>query len=204
MYKILTKMHTERDGVYRVYMIEDDKGCLVEYSTDNKDEVVSTALEILKRVGCADLKIVEDCPYYLEIKNVIDNNITTDDIEHAEELIEQVGYRDLYLINDADYDVQLIWGEKPETETPIYVVSLEAPEGMIVTPDFAEVEEHGSVEVTVTSAEKMGPYHLIINGEECSSGIPSWITFELIDDYSGKAILSDITQDYNIIIVADK
>ena len=44
---------------------------------------------------------------------------------------------------------------------------------------------------------------MVINGEECLGGIPDWIDFELLDEYSGKAILKDITQDYTIIIVPD-
>lgn len=203
MYKIITKMHTLRDGIGRYHMVPDENGNLIEFATDDKEKAKSEALRILKKVGYNDLRIVDEQDFYIEIENVIDNNITVDDITEAEKILGNVGYEDLYLTNDADYNISLIWGKKHEETIPTYTVRVEATTPIVVTPSETEVEEHGNVEVMISSAEKMRAYHLVINGEECIAGIPDWIEFELLDEYSGKAILKDITQDYTIVIVPD-
>lgn len=203
MYKIITKMHTLRDGIGRYHMVPDENGNLIEFATDDKEKAKSEALRILKKVGYNDLRIVDEQDFYIEIENVIDNNITVDDITEAEKILGNIGYEDLYLTNDADYNINLIWGKKHEETTPTYIVRVEATTPIVVTPSETEVEEHGNVEVMISSAEKMRAYHLVINGEECITGIPDWIEFELLDEYSGKAILKDITQDYTIVIVPD-
>lgn len=203
MYKIITKMHTLRDGIGRYHMVPDENGNLIEFATDDKEKAKSEALRILKKVGYNDLRIVDEQDFYIEIENVIDNNITVDDITEAEKILGNIGYEDLYLTNDADYNINLIWGKKHEETTPTYAVRVEATTPIVVTPSETEVEEHGNVEVMISSAEKMRAYHLVINGEECIAGIPDWIEFELLDEYSGKAILKDITQDYTIVIVPD-
>lgn len=203
MYKIITKMHTLRDGIGRYHMVSDENGNLIEFATDDKEQAKIEALKILKKVGYNDLRIVDEQDFYIEIENVIDNNITADDITEAEKILGNIGYEDLYLTNDADYNISLIWGKKHEGTTPIYTIKVEATAPIVVTPSEIEVEEHGDVELIISSTEKMGQYHLIINGEECTTGIPAWITFELLDNYSGKVILKDITQDYVIIVVPD-
>ena len=203
MYKIITKMHTLRNGIGRYHMVPDENGNLIEFATDDKEQAKSEALKILKKVGYNDLRIVDEQDFYIEIENVIDNNITDDDISEAEKILGNIGYEDLYLTNDADYNINLIWGKKHEETTPTYTVRVEATTPIVVTPSETEVEEHGNVEVMISSAEKMRAYHLVINGEECIAGIPDWIEFELLDEYSDKAILKDITQDYTIVVVPD-
>lgn len=203
MYKIITKMHTLRDGIGRYHMVSDENGNLIEFATDDKEQAKIEALKILKKVGYNDLRIVDEQDFYIEIENVIDNNITADDITEAEKILGNIGYEDLYLTNDADYNISLIWGKKHEGTTPIYTIKVEATAPIVVTSSEIEVEEHGDVELIISSTEKMGAYHLVINGEECITGIPDWIDFELLDNYSGKVILKDITQDYVIIVVPD-
>lgn len=203
MYKIITKMHTLRDGIGRYHMVSDENGNLIEFATDDKEQAKIEALKILKKVGYNDLRIVDEQDFYIEIENVIDNNITADDISEAEKILGNIGYEDLYLTNDADYNISLIWGKKHEGTTPIYTIKVEATAPIVITPSEIEVEEHGDVELIISSTEKMGAYHLVINGEECITGIPDWIDFELLDNYSGKVILKDITQDYVIIVVPD-
>ena len=172
MYKIITKMHTLRDGIGRYHMVPDENGNLIEFATDDKEKAKSEALRILKKVGYNDLRIVDEQDFYIEIENVIDNNITVDDITEAEKILGNIGYEDLYLTNDADYNINLIWGKKHEETTPTYTVRVEATTPIVVTPSETEVEEHGNVEVMISSAEKMRAYHLVINGEECIAGIP--------------------------------
>lgn len=67
MYKILTKLHTVADNVWRFEMITNDKDEVVEYASMSKDEAAAKALELLGRVGYEDLRIMDDQSYYLDL-----------------------------------------------------------------------------------------------------------------------------------------
>lgn len=198
MYKILTHLHTQSPGVYRFLMIDD-----VEFATDSLDEAAAMAKQVLTKVGYEDMKIVDDKDFYIEVTSYSIDDITKKEIELLESVLAKVGTDDISLSAPGDYEIGLLWGKKSEPVVPTYVIDIQSPEDIMATPNHIEVEEHGDIELVISSVDKMGPYHLIINGEECTTGIPTWITFELLDDYTGKAILKDITQDYTITIVPD-
>lgn len=127
MFRIMTKLHTQRDGIYRFLMTENEDGRLIEYATESREEVETMALTLLKKIGYADLKIVQDEPYYIEINNVLDEEVTSGDIDEAIELLKERGYEDVDLGDDVTYDVSLIWGNKPLPEQPEYTVRVEGP-----------------------------------------------------------------------------
>lgn len=198
MYKILTHLHTQSPGIYRFLMIDD-----VEFATDSLDEAAAMAKQVLTKVGYEDMKIVDDKDFYIEITSYSIDDITEEEIELLESALAKIGTDDISLSAPGDYEIGLVWGTKPEVIAPTYIVNIQAPEGITITPNHIEVIEHGSVEVAISSISRIGPYHLVINGEECAAGIPTWIAFEQLDDYTGKAILTDITQDYEIVVVPD-
>lgn len=198
MYKILTHLHTQSPGIYRFLMIDD-----VEFATDSLDEAAAMAKQVLTKVGYEDIKIVDDKDFYIEVTSYSIDDITEKEIELLESVLAKVGTDDISLSAPGDYEIGLLWGKKPEPIIPTYVVDIQSPENIIVTPSHAEVEEHGNIELMINFVDGIGPYHLVINGEECITGIPDWISFELLDDHSGKTILKDITQDYTITIVPD-
>lgn len=198
MYKILTHLHTQSPGIYRFLMIDD-----VEFATDSLDEAAAMAKQVLTKVGYEDIKIVDDKDFYIEVTSYSIDDITEKEIELLESVLAKVGTDDISLSVSGDYEIGLVWGTKPEVVTPTYIVDIQSPEDIIITPNHIEVEEHGNIELAISSVNKIGPYHLVINGEECATGIPAWVTFELLDDYTGKAILTDITQDYEIVVVPD-
>lgn len=65
MFKIITKLHTEDEDVYTSHRVRNQFGEKVEYMTKNKDEAAKVALSLLEQYGYADLKIIDDLPYYL-------------------------------------------------------------------------------------------------------------------------------------------
>lgn len=204
MYKILTRMHTKRDGIYRFYMVEDSDGRFIEYSTDSLDEVKDTALMLLKQVGYLDLKIVEDKPYYVEINNIIDNTIQPEDVNKALEIMGQVGYEDLYLTNDATYGVQLIWGQKPTPEQKEYIVKVTGPVELNYQPITHIVSEGvAQLEIPLSFEKGVKVFHLIINGESFDKGVPNWIHYKHTSDTVGSLILDNINQNYDIYIEVD-
>ncbi len=198
MYKILTHLHTQSPGIYRFHVVDG-----VEFATENLDEAAAMAKEVLTKIGYDDIKIVDDKDFYIEVSSYSLEDISEKEINLMESVLAKIGTDDISLSAIGDYNIDLIWGKRPEEVIPTYIVKVEATAPMTITPSETEVEEYGSVELMISSTEKIGPYHLIINGEECLNGIPDWISFELLSDYSGKAILKDITQDYIITVVPD-
>ena len=67
MYKIMTKLHTAAENIYAFYMVTNDNGEVIEYSVATPEEAAEQALEILKQVGYADLRIVDDKSYYMDL-----------------------------------------------------------------------------------------------------------------------------------------
>lgn len=67
MYKILTKLHTVADNIWAFHMVANDNGEIVEYASMSKEEAAEKALSLLERIGCEDLRIVDDQSYYLNL-----------------------------------------------------------------------------------------------------------------------------------------
>ena len=91
MYKIMTKLHTKAESVYRYYMIRNDQGELVDFETEDREEAAEVALELLRRVGYLDLRVVDEQPYYIEVEKTEDPGVLDKDIENAEKLLGIVG-----------------------------------------------------------------------------------------------------------------
>jgi hypothetical protein len=207
MYKIITKMHTLRDGVGRYHMILNDEGNLVEFATDDKEEAKLEALKILKKVGYNDLRIVDEQDFYIEVNNVIDNNITADDIVEAEKILGKVGYEDLYLTNDADYDIELKWGIKPEGEQTTFTVTIVDNGEITAVPwEITDIPEHGEVQFRIQpkDPDNILGFHLFINGVICDAGIPDWLGIETFDDSTVTLTVKDITQDIALSVQFDR
>lgn len=207
MYKIITKMHTLRDGIGRYHMILNDDGNLVEFATDDKEEARLEALKILKKVGYNDLRIVDEQDFYIEVNNVIDNNITEEDVNEAEKILGNVGYEDLYLSNDADYNIDLHWGVKPEPGQDVFTVSiLDNGEITAVPWEIANIPAHGEAvfRIQPRDPENILGFHLFINGVACDTGIPEWLTIETFDDSTVTLTVKDVTQDITLSVQFDR
>ena len=196
MYKILTKLHTHRDGIHVFHMIQDENKQWIEYATDSQEEAKEMALSLLKKVGYKDLRIVDDKDYYVEIDNVANELITSKEIEQAEDLLQCVGYGDLYLSNDAQYDVQLYWGKKPEEEKPVYTITVQAPEGFIVVPYTSTVTQGDSATFTIGFTTQIQNFHFKINGQDFPEGIPSYIKYD-----KGVVTIENVQSDLAIELI---
>ena len=207
MYKILTKLHTKYNGAYCFHLVKNEDGAIVEYATDNIDEAKEMALTVLKQVGYNDVRIVEDKPYYIEIDNIINNDITQEDIDKALDLMGHIGYEDLYLTNDADYDINLHWGVKPEPEQDTFTVSiLDNGEITAVPWEISNIPVHGEAAFRIqpNNSENILGFHLFINGVACGTGIPEWLIVETFDDSTVSLTVKDITQDIVLSVQFDR
>lgn len=204
MYKILTKLHTRRDGIYRYYMVADKNGKSVEYTTPDKEEAKAMALTLLTRVGYEDLQIVDNQDYYVTIENIEDKAITDDDIKDAEEMLGHIGSEDLYLTNDATYEVQLHWGTKPVPEQTKYTINVQGPTELLNQPiEYTMSDDEVELRVPLFFDKGVKVFHLIINEELMNRGIPAWIQYQHVSDTEGVLILRNIDRDYNIQIEVD-
>lgn len=164
MYKIMTKLHTLKEGIYAFHMVTNDKGERVEYGVATEGEAAEKALELLQRVGYADLRIVNDIPYYLD----------------------------------------LVYGIKPVPTPNLYKLELITPEGCTVNPTLIEdIEEGATVRTNITFDVKPDAFHLIIDEKEYKTGLPAWVTYDVIDEVSGTLSFSGITRDHIVEIVID-
>lgn len=203
MYRILTKLHTKSPGIYRVYMVRNEEGELVEYGTNDAREAAQIVHDVLSKIGYADLKIVDDRAYYVDIVDVVDHPITDEDVEEALDLLSRVGYSDLDLLNEASYDVKFHWGNKPEEEPETYALNFEG-EGVSFKEEYIDGILAGESRSTIITFDEIPEaFHLKINGEDYNDGIPQWIDYTSIDDYSGELTINDINQNYVIEIVID-
>lgn len=207
MYKILTKMHTQRDGIYQTYMILSQDKQMVEYATEDKEEAKQMALTLLKTVGYKDLRIVDDQDYYIDIINIQDNLISQEDEQDAENLLGQIGYGDLYLSNDAQYDIDLIWGKKPEPAQDTFTATILDNGEITAAPwEITNIPIHGEAvfRIQPKDPESILGFHLFINGVACGTGIPEWLIVETFDDSTVSLTAKDITQDIVLSVQFDR
>ena len=177
MYKILTKLRTKYNTVYSFHTVKQEDGTVVEYVSDDLEEVKATTIELLKQVGYKDVRIVEEKPFYIEIDNVADSTIQDKDIQQMLELMEYIGSDDLILTNDASYNVSLYFGSKEEEKAPAHTVEVQTNEFFVVTPTNIVVEDGGTASFEIKMDDSVDRFNIQINGEEFKEGLPSYITY---------------------------
>ena len=171
MYKILTKLRTKYNTVYSFHTVKQEDGTVVEYVSDDLEEVKATTIELLKQVGYKDVRIVEEKPFYIEIDNVADSTIQDKDIQQMLELMEYIGSDDLILTNDASYNVSLYFGSKEEEKAPTHTVEVQTNEFFVVTPTNIVVEDGGTASFEIKIDDSVDRFNVQINGEEFKEGL---------------------------------
>jgi hypothetical protein len=205
MYKILTHLHTQSPGVYRYHRVKNDKGEWVEYQTETLEDAEIEMLEILKNVGSCDIKVITEYPFYLDLHYKENEDFTgEEEKEEALTMLQYLGWDDLRISDHRPFEVDVIWGTKPEMEKPTYKVQLTSQANCTIEPmNFEEVAEGSSCSATITFNEPVKSFHLVINGEEQKLGNPEWIKYSSVTDNSYVLVFNGITTDYIIEIVAD-
>lgn len=203
MYKILTKLHTSKPGIFHMHMVQNADKKWVEYQAETKDEVELEALKILKHVGCDDLRVIVEEPYYVDLQYEEDPDFNEED-EKAKVLglIKHTGWGDLKISDNKPFSIDMIWGVKEE-EVVRHTITMITPENCVCEPQMIENITPGtSHSLAVTFTEPVVSFHLIINGEECA-GIPDWIDYIYLTDTQGVFTFNSINNDYEVEIVVD-
>lgn len=203
MYKILTRLHTLKPGVFRFHMIQNEEGEWMDYQAETKEEAELEAIKILERVGCLDLKVVQEEPYYIDIKYDIDADFNEDNEEaRALSLINYVGWGDLKISDNRPFSIDMIWGEREENKTRHYI-NITSPNICQCEPRYMDnIVPGSSRSTTITFVQPVESFHLIINGEKCD-GIPSWIDYMYLSDTQGVLTFNGIKKDYEIEVIVD-
>lgn len=72
MYRILTKLHTIAENIYAMHTVVNDEGEKVAYGVASLEEAQDMAKKLLGRVGYEDLRIINDGPFYIEVKDGVE------------------------------------------------------------------------------------------------------------------------------------
>lgn len=203
MYKILTRLHTLKPGNFHYHMVTDANGELVEFQAETKEEVEMEAIKILRHVGCMDLRVIEEHPYYVDIQYGTDEDFDYDNEEaRALALVEYIGWGDLRISDNKPFSVDMIWGEREKDETR-YTLSITGPESCVFEPNYIDNIIPGTSKVVgVTFTEPVKSFHFIINGER-SECVPGWIDYTYISDQQCVLTFNAIDQNYEIQIEVD-
>ncbi len=202
MYKILTKLHTESPSIYRYHMITDDKGNLCEFAASTLDEVELEAIKILEKVGCYDLRIVEEQPYYIDLNYDEDPDFDEKQIKNeALSMLNYMGWGDLKISDNKPFSIDLIWGYKPEEPIPTYTLTILLDGEQV--EEITDIEEGGTRSFSITLPEECDAFHLIIDGVELK-GIPKWVEYQWLTENTGILTFKGITDDHTIEIIIDK
>lgn len=204
MYKILTHLHTKSPSVHRYYMVQNDKGEWVDYQSDNLDDVEATAIELLKSIGYCDLTVVEEHPFYVDLHYQADKDFTgEEEKEEALTMLQYLGWDDIRISDQKPFAIDVIWGTRPEMIKPKYNINITSNLGTVEPMTIENVVEGSSCSFTVDFGQEVESFHLVINGEEQTSGMPQWIKYTKTSDYAHHFELNGITQDYAIEVIAD-
>jgi hypothetical protein len=193
MYKILVRLHTQAPGVYRFL----SQGGY-EFGTEDLEEAVIVAKQILKTVGYNDVKIIDDKDYHVKVISYSTEYVTDEDLDKLEKLLGRVGSDELTLSSVSDYEIDIVFDKQPEEDIETYVVTLEASPEFNIEQMTSEIEEGGSARFPIGSIEDIGSFHITINGEMFSEGLPPYIIYE-----NGTLTIKDIHDNLVVMLIKD-
>lgn len=193
MYKILVHLHTHSPGVYKML----SQGG-IEFGTNDLDEAVIVAKQLLKTVGYNDVKIIDDKDYYVKVISHSTEYVTDEDLDKLEKLLGRVGSDELTLSSVSDYEIDIVFGKQPEEDVETYVVTLEESPDFNIEQMTSEIEEGGSVSFPIGSIEDIGSFHITINDEVFSEGLPPYIIYE-----NGTLTIKDIHDNLVVMLIKD-
>ena len=86
---------------------------------------------------------------------------------------------------------------------PKYNINITSSIGTVDPMNIENAIEGSSCSFTVDFGQEVEAFHLIINGEEQTTGIPQWIKYTKLSANEHHFELNGITQDYTIEVIAD-
>lgn len=127
--------------------------------------------------------------------------------DKAKKILCKEGYCDLKIVEDSEYDIDIKDKEVQPAEllyTVNFAMDEDSKDKCVITPEKIEnIKKDASINVGLQFNEIIPSFHFTIDGQDCSAGIPDWITFEPLSATSGILYLNGITQNHNIVMTID-
>lgn len=125
--------------------------------------------------------------------------------EEALKLLGRIGYEDLRIMDDQSYYLDLIYGQKPEPPEEKYTIQFIYPEGVACEPEIiTDILYNSSVSATIAFTVAPLSFHLIVDGEDMTTGLPDWIVYNSINETVGTLTFVKVTANHTIEIVVDE
>lgn len=193
MYKIMVKLNTQSPNMYQVLTVNG-----AEYVAETLEEVKEKAKEILTHIGSNDVKIIDDKEYYVKVTDYFNEAIDYKDVERLEQLLTSCGSGKVTLSNVGDYETAIVWGKRPEVTPDRYNVEVNATDDIMVEPYSRVIEEGLSASFNITLGEGVSSFHIIVNDEEFTTGLPDYIKYA-----DGILTIEDIHNDLVVMLIQD-
>ena len=117
---------------------------------------------------------------------------TEEDVKLAGRLLaKRVGTDDIRVVRDEDYYLKLFYGTEPVPTPDTYSIILV---GLENAEEITDIVAGGTV--STDYIKDLTDFHIVINGEETTNGLPDWITIE-----EGIMTLNNINQNYTLEII---
>lgn len=117
---------------------------------------------------------------------------TEEEVKKAgRQLAKKVGTDDIRIVRDEDYYLKLIYGMEPTPEPDTYSVILT---GLEETETIENIIANSSV--STDYIKDLENFHIVINGEDMSNGLPEWVVIE-----NGIMTINYINQNYTFEII---
>lgn len=189
----MIKLNTQSPNMYQVLTVNGE-----EYVAETLEEVKEKAKEILTYVGSNDVKIIDDKEYYVKVTDYFNEAIDYKDVERLEQLLTSCGSGKVTLSNVGDYETTIVWGKRPAVTPDRYNVEVNATDGIVVEPCSRVVEKGLSASFNITLGEGISSFHIIVNDEEFTTGLPDYIKYA-----DGILTIEDIHNDLVVMLIQD-
>lgn len=205
MYKILTHLHTQSPGVWRYHRVLNEDGDMVEFQVETLEEAELELTKVLETVGVYDARVISEQPYYVDIIYTEDDDFNGEDEELvALRMLNHMGWKDLRIADNKPFGIEVFFGTRPEEYADLYTLQIVAPDNCSVEPALIQdIPEGSSKTVLLTFAEPFKSFHLLIDGQEDTTGIPDWISYTSLSSTEGVLTFQGISDSHLIEIVLD-
>lgn len=205
MYKIMTRLNTRQENIWRIFMIPNSEGQLMDYMAETMEDAKNMASKILQFLGYEEVKIIDDKDFYVEVTADTEfMPVTEAEIKEVLNLLKENGYGYIEMSREADYHIEIIEGVRPPETMETFDIHMIVPETVIVRPEYMlDIVYEGSAYTVLDFGVAIPKFHLIIDGEEQLQGLPEWVKYEQLDNTGCVLTFTKVVANHTVELVID-